>query len=1380
MTTTRTTSARLPYPGLRAFRRDESDIFFGRESLIDTMVDKLAQTRFLAVLGSSGSGKSSLVRTGLLDALELGLSPELGSQWVVVDTHPGSSPFENLARAMLGAIGGKVSDDSVRALVSYLRRGPRSLQQWYDDNRLAPKRLLVLVDQFEELFRYSDFSRGEEAEAFSTLLVESTQAAGTNILAIVTMRSEYLGACSLIPGLTECINEGLFLTPRMTRSQCLQAIEGPARVVGFRIDPALSNRILNDITAFAPWEEDPNADQLHRISQRADQLPLMQHVLNRLWQQAGAGATGAVTLTEAMYVQAGGLRNSLGAHGNEIMQALPAELGKTCERVFRGLVSGSGILAVRRPCTLDTLVALAGGDRSGVAKILDLFRSPSCNFVLPELTTPLTGATVVDISHESLIRQWPLLTDWAAREEVAGFQWQRLSDSARRNADGKTDFLNGRELAAYLGWWDEEAPNETWASRYGNAFDLTKAYLDTSNDLHVKEVAALALAAQKRTRRMVLASIAVMALLTITGVTIKFFNDRSTERESLRRELPRAAWKALTEDDTVRASRLALAGIALSNNIGETDFEAYRAPLAAAMLRAGPAQYAFTHESGALSVAISPDGRYLASGGNDNVAVLRRIDGTIIKTLTFNGSVAKVSFSQDGAQLCTASGDGTAALWDGRTGALRRLLKAETHGQREWTFLCGFSADGHKVMTASGNGAVRVWDTTDGQLVAEVRHLPYNENDSLQHAVLSPDGSRLVTTGYYGARLWNVETRQLMHAASNSTRTSYFVSFSREGSRFIVTGGMGAPTVVDSATGKSLFSLGGQNEYLQQATFTPDGLHILGAANSQVRIYNAADGKYLRSLSSASDINSISFSRDGTRMAVGGRVSTIWDARSFAWQETLSGQASDNSGVSEAVLSGDGMHFASASRDGSVRIWRLTGGSNVIKLDLPANTGDVLREHGGTDGLFTAVSGDARRISGRFTRVITGKNDTSFSKVYAVALWDMSGTRLGFEAAADGDLAMGNTYLSPDSRYFVVLRYKSDPDAPRARSDCSLDVFDAQTGRFLRRIDHVGPNATLTYIPRSPFVAVRTVTEPKGDDTAKATYGIDIWNLDSGKTAGHLPIPQDASASVLASSPTGSLAAVSITQKDRFETLLWDVNRGKVFGKPLAAKKGGVYAAAFSHDGRLLATGGEDKRITLWDVASGTQYGTPFDEQGGPIFTLAFAPDGKYLVSDSSDNPRIWLMKKHDFAYKLPNDFSEISADSSKIMTSDGVVLDDKANALAQFDDPAPTSAFTADGKGLVTIDGGIYVHRWSFAPLSRPLAPLTRDVCDHLLSGAGTSFTDSEIKDVPGLDNNHWQVKTNVCDAVLRSSALEDKESGWRGWLHKATAWLPEGMRPQ
>ena len=409
----------LPYPGLRAFARSESMLFFGRENCVDAMIERLAATRFLAVLGASGSGKSSLVRTGLFDALELGFFARAGSRWRIVETHPGGAPMRRLAEALASASG---DGDLPADVETLLGKGRRSLIEWASGGRLAPgENLLVLVDQFEELFRYADYAAREEAEDFVALLIESARAADLPIHIVITMRSEYLGACSLIPGLAEQLNAGFYLTPRMSREECRQAIEGPAAVMGFDIEPAQTNRILNDMAGFAPWEEERGVVQGQILSRRADQLPLMQHLLNRLWLRARDQAgDGPIVLAVADYEAVGGLVGALDAHGAEILSSLGESDRAYAPIVFRALISGPDPTnAVRRPVrfgAIEAELAEHPGSEGAAERIVEAFRAPGCNFLQPPPPAPLTPDTLIDISHESLIRQWSTLSQWLQDE----------------------------------------------------------------------------------------------------------------------------------------------------------------------------------------------------------------------------------------------------------------------------------------------------------------------------------------------------------------------------------------------------------------------------------------------------------------------------------------------------------------------------------------------------------------------------------------------------------------------------------------------------------------------------------------------------------------------------------------------------------------------------------------------------------------------------------------------------------------------------------------------------------------------------------------------------------------------------------------------------
>src|SRR5215472_11384662 len=259
-----------PFPGLRPFRSDEHHLFFGREEQTAALLQLLRTSRFLAVVGTSGSGKSSLVRAGMIAELHGGTMTHAGSTWEVMILRPGGSPIENLARAFVDADLYDPEDPStLPRLLATLNRSRFGLVEAMKQSELfeTGTNLLVVVDQFEELFRFRQQGVGSEemAAAFVNLLFTASEQAERPIYVTITMRSDYLGECCEIPGLAEAVNEGEYLIPRLQRDQKRDAIEKPIGVGGARISPLLVQRLLNDVG------DDP------------DQLPVLQHALMRMW-----------------------------------------------------------------------------------------------------------------------------------------------------------------------------------------------------------------------------------------------------------------------------------------------------------------------------------------------------------------------------------------------------------------------------------------------------------------------------------------------------------------------------------------------------------------------------------------------------------------------------------------------------------------------------------------------------------------------------------------------------------------------------------------------------------------------------------------------------------------------------------------------------------------------------------------------------------------------------------------------------------------------------------------------------------------------------------------------------------------------------------------
>ncbi len=423
----------LPYPGLRPFKREESYLFFGRTRCVDAMVDRLASTRFLAVLGTSGSGKSSLVRTGLLEALAMGLHP-LGTRWVVADMHPGGQPMTSLAEALLKIENPSPSRDQVKTLEQFLSRGPFSVAEWVRSGHVAEDtNLLILADQFEEVFRFSSYNEREESEKFVDLLVGSATVSKARIFVVLTMRTEYFGACSMLPEFAEQVSRGLFLTPLMNREEYREAIEGPARVMGFTVDPALVNRLLNDLAQLALKQSFSRPEQFERFAQSRDELPLLQHALNQLWYRAmGRHSHGQLRLTLDDYETIGELSGALEKHGDDSISKTGDSAAECVERVFVSLIRGTSLAtATRGPLKFEDVVRKSGCDRDQVANVVNVFSGHDCGFIRIS-ESALTDGVIVDISHESLIRQWPRLRRWVTRTQWSSSDMEELRMDAEK------------------------------------------------------------------------------------------------------------------------------------------------------------------------------------------------------------------------------------------------------------------------------------------------------------------------------------------------------------------------------------------------------------------------------------------------------------------------------------------------------------------------------------------------------------------------------------------------------------------------------------------------------------------------------------------------------------------------------------------------------------------------------------------------------------------------------------------------------------------------------------------------------------------------------------------------------------------------------------
>ncbi|HKG12461.1 MAG TPA: hypothetical protein VKB12_03955 [Pyrinomonadaceae bacterium] len=481
-------AAASPFVGLRPFDSSEALLFFGRDEQTAALLQRLHLTRFLAVVGSSGCGKSSLIRAGLIPKLKAGFLVGQRDHWRVVKLKPGNSPRQNLAVALLEAFGESAEGETLRALVNELEEAGVGAVTDFLSARLggAAANVLLLVDQFEEIFRFGSYTddadptedpyereqRREEARDFVSVMLGLTLHAEPPVYAVLTMRSDFLGDCDVFPGLPEAMNSSQYLVPRLARAERLEAIECPVRLCGQSLTLELLHRVLDDMG------EDP------------DQLPVMQHALLRTWenwQQATKGLREKVPVGVKHYENVGTIREALSRDADAALEGMSVEELRVTRLVFQALVETDAKgRRLRRPVRLSEAAAIAGAGREEILEIVGRFRGHNRSF-LTLSDDRLKGDPLIDISHESLIRQWGALGEWVDAEVKSRELYLRLAEDAVRHCKREAPLWSDPALQLALDWWEGRRPNRAWARRYHPRFTLAKGFLRRSLRKRVRD-----------------------------------------------------------------------------------------------------------------------------------------------------------------------------------------------------------------------------------------------------------------------------------------------------------------------------------------------------------------------------------------------------------------------------------------------------------------------------------------------------------------------------------------------------------------------------------------------------------------------------------------------------------------------------------------------------------------------------------------------------------------------------------------------------------------------------------------------------------------------------------------------------------------------------
>lgn len=866
------TIAEPPYRGLDFYREQDAALFFGRARLTAELVERLRAGPFLAVVGASGSGKSSVVRAGVMAALrgetELPagcLAPDGSDEWAYLTITPTDSPLERLALALTSDL---VTVDETRAIIRDLSEEPNSLRLYIRKyiERLNRPRLFLLVDQFEELFTVCKDET--QRRAFIEALLAAVDSGSPTTL-IITLRADFYHHCAQYDSLRHALEQRQTYIGAPSAGELREAIVEPARQRGYEPEPGLAELMLRDVG------DEPGG------------LPLLSHALLETW----ARREGR-TLTLAGYNVAGGVRGAIAQTAERVYGDLDEAGRAIAQRIFVELAElGEGTEDTRRRLRLEDLAGHTWYEGGGAAVLEGLVRT--------RLVT--ADERTVQIAHEALIREWPRLREWLDADR-AGERLRRGVQSAAREWDE-----HGRD-ASYLFQGARLASAQEWITASPRNLDersstfLEVATISAERETKEKEVArqreltqvralveeqaARAAAEARRTRAIRWAAVWLSALAILAMSAAVFAGAQRTvaqrqERYATSRALSFAA-RGLETDNPTLALLLAVE----AGQVSET-LESFNA-LGPAIISPGIEQLTLPHDGRVNSAEWNGDESYILTSGDNGAWVWDANGGEQLLSLPHAQWVYNASWSSDDSRILTACSDGVARVWDADSGLL--LMQLQHNGsvaQATW------SKDNSKILTASHDGTARIWDTATGaQLLTVQQKGPVNQ------AAWNRDESSILTAGYGAVHVWNAlngqETLHLPHSGM-----VYSASWNNEGR--ILTAGDSGVIVWDSITGQQLLIMKTETEFYQ-AVWDDRGDQLLGA------------------------------SVDGNLQVWTNELITTPDGIEERWRRRVSSLLLQGNSVYEAEWSSDSSRILTASSDGQARVWGIDSSELLVVL----------------------------------------------------------------------------------------------------------------------------------------------------------------------------------------------------------------------------------------------------------------------------------------------------------------------------------------------------------------------------------------------------------------------------------------------------------------